>query len=169
MDGPRRRRMIRGTIQRTGDLAMRYGSPPSQLAPLVRALVMRRLIERRRTSDRTGETASRAAPAGKGNALVPRRFEMWLRRPRARNDEAVADRRRPRCAAWQRRAHSLPDRRANSRQEIVRRVGPSESVPETDAHHADRPLTPVRDGHDGANVRPDDEVFARSNLHAAPE
>src|SRR5229473_166213 len=32
-DGPRRRRMIRGTIVRTGDLTMRYGRP-SQLAIL---------------------------------------------------------------------------------------------------------------------------------------
>ena len=32
-DGPRRRRMIRGTIVRIGELAMRYGLP-SQLAPL---------------------------------------------------------------------------------------------------------------------------------------
>jgi hypothetical protein len=32
-DGPRRRRMIRGTIVRIGDLAMRYGLP-SQLATL---------------------------------------------------------------------------------------------------------------------------------------
>ena len=32
-DGPRRRRMIRGTIVRIGELAMRYGHP-SQLAPL---------------------------------------------------------------------------------------------------------------------------------------
>ena len=33
MNGPRRRRMIRGTIARIGDLAMRYGLP-SQLATL---------------------------------------------------------------------------------------------------------------------------------------
>jgi hypothetical protein len=32
-DGPRRRRMIRGTIARTSELAMRYGQP-SQLAIL---------------------------------------------------------------------------------------------------------------------------------------
>ena len=32
-DGPRRRRMIRGTIARTGELIMRYG-PSSQLATL---------------------------------------------------------------------------------------------------------------------------------------
>src|SRR5580704_10004521 len=32
-DGPRRRRMIRGTIARIGELAMRYGLP-SQLATL---------------------------------------------------------------------------------------------------------------------------------------
>ena len=32
-DGPRRRRMIRGTIARIGELAMRYGHP-SQLATL---------------------------------------------------------------------------------------------------------------------------------------